>query len=367
MNSNFDQNTAYATQLMFFNVLELLVDLVNIPALHKNYRKHNHPAYQMWREYWDIVIGMGNLPQPINPEEHARHAKILLDANLLSLCSGGKAFGNIGTNTLGDFAKYGDDKVLKKIKSRVNDSNQFEDLMTELIHAAWYILNQHQVCPFEEEGFPDFKVTLHESGHSYLVDCKRINSSSGDNRYKSVIEKANKQFKKFNRETGRNLPGMILLDLSSKIGVLKRNLSDEPPEEVDTACNALNPHIRHFNSAVGGILVVWEESIVLGEENLYKHGTMVNFNRRSLLLRHQNPEVELPSELDGMGLHSWSSGVWVNSRILTSEELEMRSLMTFDNYQWIDSQINSQINLHAIPATAYKEHYQNITLHVEPY
>jgi hypothetical protein len=277
---------------------KLLEELVDIQEIRENYRKHGHPAYPKW-EFCKKFLAQGSFSDSTSLQEYFYYAEIMMDCLVIAKCSGGEDIFSLGT-----FANYGDANVLKKIRTRVNDSNQFKDLMTELHHAAWYISepNNYTLTAFEKDGFPDFEVTLNGSRESYLVDCKRINSTSKENRYKLVIETANKQFKKFNRENNSNLPGLVLLDVSDKVEASynRLNLTGEIPPEIKSIANSLKSFVREWNSSVSGVLLLWREISLFGDLNSYVEVSMFSINDRVTLIEHSKPLAELPKSLESL-------------------------------------------------------------------
>lgn len=315
-NQSREKVAAYATKKAFLEYSKLLEELFDIQEIHKNSRRQGHPAYQQWLTCRKYILSEGNISAFSEQKELFQNAEIMLQCHAMAICSGGSAMGDIGTLALGDFSNYGDQKVLDKVKTRINNIRQYEGLLTELRQAAWYISRSHSLTVFEEEGFPDFRVELNPSGEAYLLECKRVSCNSNDNRYKSVIEKANKQFKKFNQVTDTKLPGLVLLDVCDKVTILRKNteLTDQPPWEIREIQNLIKPLIQKNCSSVSGVLILWREQILIGDLDSFTKGTMILINDRGVLTRHSSPLIGLPRILESLNLGTFSAGHFIKPK-----------------------------------------------------
>jgi hypothetical protein len=103
-----------------------------------------------------------------------------LDSSILTTVSEG----NLQSLKLG-WMDFADENVRKKILSRVDDPEQFEDLMVELHIGAWHQLEKHSVEYREKTGFPDFNIGMKGVEIPALVECKRARTTVLDQKVRS--------------------------------------------------------------------------------------------------------------------------------------------------------------------------------------
>lgn len=93
-----------------------------------------------------------------------------------------------------------DPSIRKFLSSRLPKVEMYEDVLAELHYWGWLKARGFEVTLTEDEGMPDISarghnVTLH-------AEVKAIHESSGPDRVRKVIEKANKQIKRTKEQTG---------------------------------------------------------------------------------------------------------------------------------------------------------------------
>jgi hypothetical protein len=266
--------------LNFFNdQLILLTDLFseNWFLDEKNY---NHPAYLRWSLLNTIIQQKGIIKYPQQFSEIPLIAQIMLDSAIISTVSGG----DILKFELGSFEKYGEKKVLKKIKTRLNDPREFMDIMTELNIGSWHLLENHKVTPFEFANYPDFQVESAEFPLPVIIECKNL-WTLNKNRINSVTKKANNQIKNINIENF----GVMVLDTSNLVP-LKRVYDSEFPDEIKQIINWVSRALSEKNTSIGVCLVTWNDLMQWGEPI---DPTVYMFRKRVEAIYHKNPKQAL--------------------------------------------------------------------------
>lgn len=251
-------------------------------------KKDNHPAYKRWLLSTKLIKQNGIVRWPEDKEKMSDIASIILDNFFIVKYSGG----DLDRFTLGTFSNY-NEKVRKRIYTEIEDPSKFFDKLTELSYSAWHLSEGNEVIQYEEDGYPDFKVYIKDIDLPIATDCKRIKVDTQDNRFAKDITKANKQIKALNEECY----GVVVIDISDKI----RNpdvFSDEIPEEVERISRIVKSAILNFNSAVSGVLLIWDDYVMLGIPGKAPKSTFA-YRKRNMVLRHSNPRKELP---DGLNL-----------------------------------------------------------------
>ena len=117
-------------------------------------KKKRHPAYIRWDLCRRMINQNGIIKFPEQKDELAEIGRIVLDSYIISLITRG----DVQRLSWGSLSLYGDKLVQTKIRSRITDPEQFEDIMVELYTGAWHISKRHTVTPIENKRLPDFKV-----------------------------------------------------------------------------------------------------------------------------------------------------------------------------------------------------------------
>ena len=238
-------------------------------------RKKSHPAYGRWNLCKQILQEGGIIRYPHQRETFGQIGRLVLDSYILVALTEG----NVDMLKLGSLDLYGDEAVQEKIRSRVVNSEQFEDLMVELAFAAWHKSRKHTVIPWEREGLPDLKLQIPGVDVPILVECKRLRSGS-KNRLTKVISKANSQIK----AAQEPCYGVVVLDVSIPVGVAEVE-NDELPNQLQDICSTVQSALSgKKNRSVGMAILVWDDSMILGEP---PDKTQVAFRRRHLRIRHR--------------------------------------------------------------------------------
>jgi hypothetical protein len=165
--------------------------------------------------------------------------------------------------------------------------------MTEFRCSASFISRGYSVIAFEEEGFLDFKATSLDGKKEFLFDCKRINKDSNNKRYKSVIEKANKQFKRYDNHTEEDLPGIVYV--STPI-VEYRNPKKFPgtvsttPSSLMALKEEVEKVISTSYTSVNGVFLSWSEKTIVGKLNSFVSGAVLQGLVGSVFVKHKQPK-----------------------------------------------------------------------------
>jgi hypothetical protein len=214
-----------------------------------------HLAQLQWALCAKILRQGGKIRWPEQRDDLSLLTSMLLDASTLIAISGG----DLSSMHLGNLAGYGDDAVQRKIRSRLPNPRQFNELMLELHTAAWHQFNGHHVEPLEDR-LPDLRVVIDNIDLPVYIECKRVTTSTEAGIRKRIL-KANRQIK----AVGQPCYGIVILDVSGAAGPV--NLR---PEEIPDGVEIISQYVRRAlsgerNRAVGKVIVTWDNSGVRGQ------------------------------------------------------------------------------------------------------
>lgn len=235
-------------------------------------RRQHHPAYLRWDFCRTLIERNGMLRFPEQAAEFPLLGRILLDSAVLVALTRGDP----GQLTLGNIDLLGDGPVQQKIRSRLPDSNQYEDVMVELSTAASLQTRGYQVRLVEREGHPDLHVHLPRRSEPLLVECKRLSTDSPDRLHRH-IKKADQQLAKGHAEVGGRAYGVLVLDASPVVSA-GRVVDDALPPVLETLLGRIELELASGRRpSIGTVLVLWDDYMVLGTP---PERTMVAFRRR---------------------------------------------------------------------------------------
>ena len=249
-------------------------------------RNKRHPAFKKWQFCREMIEKGGEISFPVIRDEFDQIASLMLDNYILAESSGGE----LSQFSLGDFKGFGDEKVQKRIQTIISDPKQFNSLMTELSLAAWCSSKDFLVTPYEEIGYPDFRLDIDGVNLPVVVECKNIEDGTTNNRFKNIVNKANKQIKNI----GEDCYGVLFVDITALVE-RREELSDSLPESVEIIIEIFNDLLAHFNSSVSSAILFWDEYSIFGEEQDAERTTAF-IRRRSYHVAHKNPKQCLPSD-----------------------------------------------------------------------
>ena len=274
-------------QIEFFQRQKEILEKLFSPERLLETKQKNHPAYLRWALCKKVIEQEGIIQFPEQKERLHEIGRIILDSYILVALTEG----NPQQLKLGSLDLYGDEAVQKKIRSRITNPEQFEDLMVELYVGAWHKTKNHTIEPIEKEGYPDLKIEIPSIGIPVFIECKHLWTSS-KNRLQEVIKKANKQIKKAAKEIKILSYGAVILDVSIPVvagQVENDNLSDKLQEMIDVVQSALS---GGKNRSVGAAIVVWDDYMIMGNP---PSNTLVAFRRRYKCVLHK--DVAIPEKL----------------------------------------------------------------------
>lgn len=247
-----------------------------------------HPAYRQWKLCKQIIKQNGIVKYPEQKGALPEIARIVLNSSIFVKLTEG----NLQQLKFGSLDLYGDEAVQKKIRSRIVNPRQFEDLMVELYAGAWHKTRNHNVHPMEREGFPDLKVNIPGVKIPIFIECKHLWTDS-KNRLQKVIKKANKQIKKV-REIEWPFYGVVILDVSRPVAtgqVVNDKLPNKLQEIIKIVQSALSGKKNQF---IGVVILVWDDYMILGNP---PGRVLVAVRRRYKRISHKNPHFNIPENL----------------------------------------------------------------------
>lgn len=236
----------------------------------------SHPAAVRWQLCRTMLQQGGVIRWPTQRQELPILASMMLDAAAFIRVSDG----DLQAFSLGDLSGYGDAAVQRKIQSRLNDPNQFQDLMAELSLAAWHQFEGHAVTPYETDGWPDLKVVFAADDLPILLECKRLHVTSST-RLAKQITKANRQI----RHAQIAAYGIVALDVTTALSGGLRELSDDIPEEIALLVEPVRAALSGpKNRSVDRVLLIWDDVGMLGDP---PKPTAIFLRRRFLVVDHE--------------------------------------------------------------------------------
>lgn len=239
-------------------------------------REKQHPAWIRWNLCKQILRQGTIIRYPDQEKDFNVIARMILDSLIFVTLTKG----NLDNFILGSIDSYGDQAVQKKIKSRITDAYQFEDLMVELSFAAWHMSKKHTVFPWEKDNLPDIKIQLSNNDIPVVAECKNIRSAS-KNRINKVISKANSQIKAVSESNY----GMVVLDISIPISVTEVTNDDLPEQIIEIITMVQSALSGSKNRSIKAAVLVWNDYMILGTP---PEMTQIAFRRRNFKIRHKH-------------------------------------------------------------------------------
>lgn len=229
-----------------------------------------HPAYQHWYLCKENNEHHG-ANRFYNPAVKLQLGRLILDTYVFSTVTNG----DVGLATLGDMAAIGDEIAVKKIRNSIVDPDKYEDVMIELVTAAWHRGRGHRALIQEVSGQQDLIVEIPEISTTLQIECKHLTSHS-PNRLAAIVKKANEQIKAGKR--GDSI-GVLILDATAYL--TSDNERDELFDRVHRALSGQkNRSVRHA-------IVTWD---IVGEKadenNEYRRHLV--FTRNQVAFHHSD-------------------------------------------------------------------------------
>jgi hypothetical protein len=239
-----------------------------------------HPAYYRWKlcnELSNTALTPGHLSQI--PE----FAHMLLDNSVILECS----YGDIDKNIFGDLATYGSPRVIQRIRTEIVDADKYRDIMLELAYAAWHISYGHRVNPTDAEGTADLEIRIQNHNLPIFAECKRIKRETNDNRFRKVIDTANRQIK--NSADGNDCYGLLIIDISDRIA--ETSTSSGNNKEINNTKHLIESLLKNHYTSISAVLLMWDEFTI---SNPIPNVNPVFLVRRSLPIMHPNASSPIP-------------------------------------------------------------------------
>ena len=276
-------------RIEFFQRQKEILEKLFSPEWFFEAKQKKHPAYLRWTLCKKIIEQGGIIQFPEQKERLHEIGRIILDSYILMALTEG----NPQQLKLGSLDLYGDEAVQRKIRSRITNPEQFEDLMVELYVGAWHKTKSHTIDPIEKEGYPDLRIEIPNINIPVFIECKHLWTGSKNN-LQDAIKKANKQIKRTAKEIELPSYGAVILDVSVPVAadqVENDNLSDKLLRMVDVVQSALS---GEKNQSVGAAIIVWDDYMLMGKP---PDSTLVAYRRRYKRISHRNPNLPVPENL----------------------------------------------------------------------
>jgi len=262
-----------------------------------NTQNKMHPAFKRWTLCNTLIAQEGRIQYPEQFEENSQLlGAILLDSFVICAAT----HGNPVLMKLGSLKLYGDEEVQKKILSRIKNSRQYKDIMTEIYTGSWHVLNGHKITPLEVEKYPDFKVGYPGYLYPVYIECKNLWSSSVTS-IRDTIKDANRQL----RQAGKCY-GVLNLDVSEAVSI-GRVTDDELPSSLIMIRNRISNLLsKGLYKSIGTVVLFWNDYIEHGKP---PEPFFIVFRRRSIQIDHKEPILKVPKKTPLF--KAYSCGFWI--------------------------------------------------------
>lgn len=253
----------------------------------------NHPAYAEWQMCNQMIQWGGFKPDAVDFEYMRTAAKVAIDAFLLIRLSEG----DLKMLTPGRYESFGDENVQRKISSRIEKAESFEDTLVELYTAGWHKRDGRSVTLSETEGYPDVRVKFDSMSFPIFIECKRISVIS-ENRIQSVIKKASNQIEVASKGADANAYGAALLDLTGPPGARFEPNETIPPHILEVIRQVGRTLSGNKNTHVKSAVVVWDGYHVTGK---LPNPVVVQYRRSARIIQHSlnNHQLTIDKIFDG--------------------------------------------------------------------
>jgi hypothetical protein len=233
-----------------------------------------HPGVRREALLRELLLSGGLLRLPEQQSQLQVLGRAWLDSAILTELTRG----DLSALQLGKVANLGDARVLKKVLTRVSNPTQFEDVFAELSAAAWYQSRGHVVELLEVDGLPDLKVAVVDMEDPLYIECKRMQTKSGE-AIKKDIKDANRKF----RRIGERHFGVVMIDVTAAITPTEE-ATDELPNGLQELIQIAQRTLSGpKNRGVAKVILTWDEHIAL--PNAEKPDAIA-FRRRRVIIDH---------------------------------------------------------------------------------
>lgn len=249
--------------------------------------RSRHTAVQQWK-LCEEVVKRGKVDLRGPRENLQTFGRILLDTLIWATVTRG----DHTRFSLGPLSAYGDDAVVTKIRSRIGDSNQYDDLLVELSEASWLLGRGYAVVATESPGMPDLRAEVASQELPVYVECKHLKVIT-QNAVSSHIRKANKQLKRPEEDHYGVLRMHVQGDFTGELG-------DDIPDEIADVMLFVGRAVRgEKNRSVSAVIVSWDSYVTTAEEI---GRPMIILRRHCETIVHNSPNARpLPADLEMFG------------------------------------------------------------------
>ena len=251
---------------------------------------------------------------------------VSLDSYIISKCSSGE-----GQNlSLGNFGNYGNDGVVRRIKKRILDSDDFPSLMLEFFCAARFtgysgiVITALSENEQKGEKTPDFLLTIEGLDKGIAFDCKRIRHDSQDRAIGDRITDANRQIRSYTNRQGEAY-GVALIDVSEKLRQHLNNFNAFH-EKLNELKKIASNKIRNQNTSLSGVLLVWDKFLHAATSgqviqaysacNISTEGglpeKLLLFTRSGEFIPHNSPNHQIPPDFVHKLFNDWGMTTAIN-------------------------------------------------------
>jgi hypothetical protein len=287
---HFHNNEERIKDLQFqLSVLEYLFP----PNWFETHSRARHPAVERWKSTKSVIESNGNFSGMFDHTyELVTQFKTMIEAGIVTTAMDG----NYQKYLSGDLKRYGDEAVVDRIRGEIIVAERYLDIMTEIEIVAWCKTKGYSIQTFQVAG-ADQRIDIPGVDLPIISECKTIGEDTLPNRIGQVIKKANRQIK----TTGNAGYGIVFINLSQKLAML-RPLSEEIPPEIEEYIAEANRSISNVNTSVSAVVVYWTESGLLGDDS--SEIKMLWSRRRSHVLLHKMPIRPVNFDLDHLKVES---------------------------------------------------------------
>jgi hypothetical protein len=203
------------------------------PVYKRHYLKLRHPWWESFTYYFEL-------------QREGKSIRKNLDLRLKNLAGDGKKISVLQSLM--------PSKVRDKFKKNLLDENRAYDFLYELDIAWHYLINDHQITWYEEDGKPDFLVEGSEL--SFNVECKRVTVDASRKIWRKdlyrFVEKLLPEIEKL------NLKGSINLILNSRLHSSDTHIQQLSNQMIEVVKN--NGHSGKFYLPQGEVHLDLEEA-----------------------------------------------------------------------------------------------------------
>jgi hypothetical protein len=198
-----------------------------------------------------------------------------------------------------------DPSIRKFLSSRLPKTKMCEDVLAELHYWGWLKARGFEAALTEDEGMPD----IYAQGHnvSLHAEVKAIHESSGPDRARKIIEKANKQIKRTEEQIG-----ICVIRYIEAIATdcQQTSIPLQIQAIIDCASSAMNSN--NYKS-VSKTIIYWDEYTTRGSPP----GWVLLFGiRRSHCIDHANARYSISVSTELLPTATFAGNMFFRERVI---------------------------------------------------